>query len=229
MIYSPQMADAPAPLPRGRHKLSREEVRSSQRERLLTAIEELVAEQGYAATSVPQVVKRARVTGRTFYELFADKAECFIAACEKNGDEIRAMIDAFVPAIEQADDPLSAFDAGLELYLRWWVERPREARAFFVELPMVGERAWASRDGRAALFAGALARIGTALRAREGGSGTPAAIDASAAAMIALELVAREVRAGRTASLAELAPDLRRVLLLLLLVDVGEPGRDGAR
>lgn len=213
------MSQSASPLPRGRHKLSRDEVVQSQRERLLTAIEALVGEQGYAKTSVPQVVRRARVTGRVFYEQFEDKADCFIAACERNGDEIRAMIDGFAPVVEAAEDPLEAFNAGLRLYLQWWMERPLEARAFFLELPAAGERAFASRDRRAAIYADALERVGMVLRARTGGAGRTAPFMAMAAATVAIEVVAREVRAGRTDRLLELEHELGRALRTLLLAD----------
>src|SRR3569833_741535 len=73
------------PLPRGRHGLSDSAVRSSQRERLLNAMLQLVLRQGYGATTIPQVVALARVSSNTFYEYFADKEQCFLAAC----DEVR--------------------------------------------------------------------------------------------------------------------------------------------
>ena len=46
-------------LPRGPHQLSRDEVRRSQRERLLEAMTEAVAEKGYANTVVADVVARS--------------------------------------------------------------------------------------------------------------------------------------------------------------------------
>ena len=67
-------------LPRGPHRLAREEVLASQRGRMLAAIAEAVAEKGYAATTVADVVGRAGVSRKTFYEHFADKEECFLAA-----------------------------------------------------------------------------------------------------------------------------------------------------
>ena len=62
-----------------------------------------------------------------------------------------------------------------------------------------------------------LRRIAVVLRRRVGITGEPQDIDAVAAAALASELVARYVRAGRVAELPQLHPDLRRVLLLLLL------------
>lgn len=207
----------PQPLPRGRHKLPREEVRASQRLRLLLAMEELVNEHGYAATSVPKVVARARVTNRTFYEQFEDKADCFIALCETYGAGLLETISADIPELEATDDPLASFDDGLARYLDWWMERPAAARAFFVELPSAGARAHASRDRRQVLFAAALQQLGTALRARVGDGEPVPEIHARAAAAIGVELVAREIRAGRIAELSALHADLRRVLLTLLL------------
>lgn len=205
------------PLPRGRHKLSKEEVLASQRERLLIAMADLVNENGYAAASVPKVVRRARVTDRTFYQLFSDKADCFIATCEQHGDQLRDLLDAYVREIEAADDPMAAFDAGLHLYLQWWMERPAGARAFFVDILVVGDRAFASRDRRASIFAEALRRIAVVLRRRTGIDGEPSEVDVIAAATLASEFVAREVRAGRIDQLPQLHGGLRRVLLLLLL------------
>ena len=61
--------DVPAQLPRHRHALPRDTVRASQIVRILLATAEVVAERGYAATSVAQIVKRAGVSTRTFYEI----------------------------------------------------------------------------------------------------------------------------------------------------------------
>jgi AcrR family transcriptional regulator len=54
----------------------------SQRERLLGAMVACVAEKGYEATRVADLVTISGVSRRTFYELFADKAECFLATLD---------------------------------------------------------------------------------------------------------------------------------------------------
>src|SRR5436190_2182446 len=64
----------------GPRRLRREEVASSQRARLLRAMAEVAAEKGYANTVVADVIARAGVSRRTFYELFRDKQDCFLAA-----------------------------------------------------------------------------------------------------------------------------------------------------
>jgi len=67
-------------LPRGRHDLTPEQVREIQRGRLLSAMADCVAEKGAVDTTVADVIARAGVSRRTFYELFRDKNDCFDAA-----------------------------------------------------------------------------------------------------------------------------------------------------
>ena len=78
------------PLPRGRHKLPVSTVRASQRERIVRAMLESVGRDGYEVTTVPRVVATARVSRNAFYEFFADKADCFIAACDEAAQELLA-------------------------------------------------------------------------------------------------------------------------------------------
>ena len=53
-----------------------------QRRRLLRAIGELVADRGYADVTVELIVKRARVSYKTFYKHYRSKEECFVALFE---------------------------------------------------------------------------------------------------------------------------------------------------
>jgi AcrR family transcriptional regulator len=66
-------------LPRGPHRLARKEVVRHQRLRMHGAMVEAVATNGYAATSVKQIIGLAGVSRRAFYEQFANKQECFLA------------------------------------------------------------------------------------------------------------------------------------------------------
>ncbi len=127
----------PASLPRGRHKLPVETVRASQRQRLLRAMLEAVGQQGYDATTVPQVVARARVSRNSFYELFADKLDCFLVLCEELSDQL--LEETFGPV--DLDHWLAAVRYGTVRYLAWWKARPLFARAYLVELPSAGTRA----------------------------------------------------------------------------------------
>ena len=113
-VADPPRADEPQPLPRGRHKLSRADVRESQRRRLIRAMLDLVAERGYPATTVGDVVAAARCSRNAFYELFEDKEACYIAAADETGAE---MLEALVSGAQQADSWLEALRSGTHSYL----------------------------------------------------------------------------------------------------------------
>jgi AcrR family transcriptional regulator len=207
------------PLPRGRHKLPRQAVKASQRERLLKAMAELVGERGYEATTVAAVVAAARVSTNTFYRFFADKTDCFIALCEQLGEELFAQLAGFMAERDSAAEAMAAFDQGLRAYLRWWQDRPALARAYFVELPLAGRRAIEERERQYARFEAIQRR--TAERARVLLPGLPPVRDAeiAAAQIVTTELVARHVRAGNVERLEEIEDDLRYLLIKLLVGD----------
>jgi AcrR family transcriptional regulator len=69
-------------LPHGPHRLNHSQVASNQRIRLQGAMVEAVAARGYAGASISQLVGLAGVSRRSFYELFANKQELFLATFE---------------------------------------------------------------------------------------------------------------------------------------------------
>lgn len=70
-------------LPTGAHGLDPEEVRRNQRERLQSALIELIADRGYQAVRILDLTKLARVSRPTFYSLYADKEELLLAAYDE--------------------------------------------------------------------------------------------------------------------------------------------------
>src|ERR1700677_4621882 len=76
---SAQVAPRYKRLPHGPHRMDRSQVVLHQRTRIHGALIEAVAEDGYDATSIKQVVGLAGVSRRAFYEQFANKEECFLA------------------------------------------------------------------------------------------------------------------------------------------------------
>jgi AcrR family transcriptional regulator len=136
------------PLPRGRHKLSAEEVRESQRQRLLHAMLESVGERGYEATSVPQVVALAKVSRNAFYELFRDKLDCFLVLCELLAQQL--LEEVFRP--RGFTDWREAVRDGARRYLEHWQSRPLFARAYLIELPTAGTPALEQRAQAYGLF-----------------------------------------------------------------------------
>jgi AcrR family transcriptional regulator len=61
----------------------RGQVNDIQRARLLAAAVDAIEEMGYARMTVAQVISRARVSRKTFYDVFADRGDCFLAAFEQ--------------------------------------------------------------------------------------------------------------------------------------------------
>jgi AcrR family transcriptional regulator len=146
-------ADIPRRLPRGSHGLDRDVVEASQRTRLLEAIGRAVAERGYAAATIDDVVRRAGVSKATFYEHFADKQDCFLAAYEAASEELLARVrEAHASA---SDDWMERTRAGIHAYLRWLAADPALARVYLVEVAAAGpvalERREALRDRYAEL------------------------------------------------------------------------------
>jgi AcrR family transcriptional regulator len=82
-VQSSEKPEALAPLPRGRHLLSPEEVERHQRERIVNAVARGMAERGYAALTVGSIIAEARVSRTTFYGLFANKQEAVVGAHEE--------------------------------------------------------------------------------------------------------------------------------------------------
>ena len=64
----------------GRNGLGHEQVAEIQRARILAAIVDLVAERGVSGATIARIVAGSGVSRRTFYELFKDREDCFVAA-----------------------------------------------------------------------------------------------------------------------------------------------------
>src|SRR4051794_39615006 len=133
-----QRQAAPRPLPRGPHNLTRDDVLASQRDRMTDAMASAVAEKGYAAVTVGDVVAGAGVSRKTFYEHFRDKEECFLAAFDSGVD---ALLAAIVAARAEHDGWLETMRARVRAYLETLASRPEFARAFLIEVFAAGPRA----------------------------------------------------------------------------------------
>src|SRR5918997_4764329 len=135
--------DIPRRLPRGTHGLDRDVVEASQRTRLLEAVGRAVAERGYGAATIDDVVRRAGVSKKTFYEHFADKQDCFLAAYEAAGE---SLLERVREAHAAADDWLERTRAGIRAYLRWLAAEPALARVFLIEVAAAGPQALERRE-----------------------------------------------------------------------------------
>jgi AcrR family transcriptional regulator len=131
--------ETPPSLPRGPHKLSREEVEQHQRDRLLYATTKVVAEQGYARTVVADVIAEAGVSRATFYTLFSNLEECFQAAYKQSAELVASLMEAELANVRADEsDPLTKLDRVLGVYLRLLKNAPALARVFLVEVYAAG-------------------------------------------------------------------------------------------
>lgn len=129
------MTGSASSLPRGRHNLTREEVIRSQRERMLRAMAEAMAERGYAFTPVAEIIKRAGVSRETFYEQFSSKQDCFLAAFSEASDALMLLLE---DARSAPGSSLQRFERVLTVYLDTLAAEPSLARLFLVEVFAAG-------------------------------------------------------------------------------------------
>jgi AcrR family transcriptional regulator len=140
---------APERLPRGRHGLPRRFIVHNQRERMLLAVAEAVAEQGYAATTVADVIARARLSRRTFYEHFSDKQECFLAAYDAVVEQLLAGVGH---AYDEAEGWPQKIHDGLRAFLGALGAEPAFACMCIVEVVAAGAEARGRRDAAMRVF-----------------------------------------------------------------------------
>ena len=130
---------------------------------MLEAVVQAVAEKGYARVAVADVVERAGVSRKTFYEQFANKEECFLAAYDAGVDGLLTAIDQALADL--APDWLAAARRAVEVYLDRMAANPPFARACLVEVLGAGAHALARRDVVQDRFAAQLASIHRRARA----------------------------------------------------------------
>jgi AcrR family transcriptional regulator len=131
-----------APLPKGRHSLTREQVAEAQRLRLAIAMADAMAEHGYVGTSVAAVLKRAGVSRETFYQLYDDKLACFLDALDFVGGVLVAELGS---ALGGHGAPLVRAGRAVERYLDTIADHPALARLFLVEVHAAGVEAMRRR------------------------------------------------------------------------------------
>jgi AcrR family transcriptional regulator len=126
----------------GPSRLSRGRVTEIQRNRMLAAAVQAVEELGYAGMTVAQVIGRAQVSRKTFYDVFRDREDCFLAAFDQTVAQMRATV---VEAGAEKPDWRDALRAGLARLLRFMDQEPGLARLCVVESLGAGGRVQQSR------------------------------------------------------------------------------------
>src|SRR3984893_8047947 len=122
----------------GVNGLPREHVTEIQRVRILAAMAEVAAERGAGAASVAHIVARAGVSRRTFYDLFEDREDCFLAAFD---EAVAQAARTVLPAYEGETGWRERIRAGLLALLVFFEEEPALARLCVVEALAAGPKA----------------------------------------------------------------------------------------
>jgi AcrR family transcriptional regulator len=101
-----------------------------QRRRLLLALGGVVGEGGTEAATVGRICERAGVSRRTFYELFADREECLLAAFDAQIERLTVLV---TPALTGHGSWTDHLRGALHLLLERFDEEPDVARLCVVE------------------------------------------------------------------------------------------------
>lgn len=175
----------------------------SQRGRVLEAMVRVAAERGYEGVSVAEVIELAGVSRRTFDAHFVSKENCFLEAYDA---AINIVVNQYAAAFERELDAswVERITAGLRALVELLAAEPDISRLALVDIAAVGE------DARY--------RYGLALDRflpflEQGREETPngAKLPAETARFAlggATNMIFEEIRAGRTALLPEILPDL---------------------
>jgi AcrR family transcriptional regulator len=95
----------------------------------MDALAELTAEQGYEATKISDIVKRAGVARKTLYDNFEGKEEVFLAAFDAARDEALRRVGE--GAVE--GDWRERMEGGLAAFLGYVAEQPTLAQMCMIE------------------------------------------------------------------------------------------------
>jgi AcrR family transcriptional regulator len=199
MVSTP---DARGRLPAGRHKLSREFVVRSQRDRLLVAVIEGTAEVGYPALTVTEIAKRAGVSRKTFYQLFTDKEECLLAAYD--GILGRFLGDVIAAVQVEGVNWAGQMRLGGEAVLEFAAAHPDDAKVCLVE-------AWTAGAQAVERYRTALRVLAAFIDAGRGESPFGADVPATMATSVlsgCVVVLSRQMLEGQTDELPALLPSL---------------------
>lgn len=186
-----------------RPELPREFVAGHKRRRMMDAVAELTAEQGYEATKIADIVRRAAVARKTLYDNFDGKEDLFLSAVDTTFDEMRAAVEE---ACERTDSFEHQIVGGLEALLDFIAEHPAASRMCMVE-------AISATPSSARLYDSAMRSFVELLRrSAPDESDLPETIEESLAGGVAW-ILQQQIRRGEAENIAEFLPELSQFVL----------------
>jgi AcrR family transcriptional regulator len=188
-----------------RPQLPAEFVAAHKRRRMIDAMSELCAEQGYEATKIADVVRRARVARKTLYDNFSGKEELFLAVFDTTLVDADAAVAEAWEAIEPTDWEART-EAGLRALLEFAATHPAAARVCLVEAPAATPASAARYDATIESYIAQL---------RDGApplSGRPATLE-EALVGGTVWMVQRQIRRGEATDAVTLLPELTEFVI----------------
>jgi AcrR family transcriptional regulator len=171
------------------------------RSRLLAAMAQRAAINGFLDVTVDDVIIAARASRRTFYEHFANREECLLAAYDAVRDDTMRIVAEAGPALEPA----------LTALLRYFAAWPAHARVLCIDILAAGPAGLARHEATMAMLAAEIVRYEEPTERRA--PGALRSDDVAHAVLGAVHrIVQRRLIDGRHASLPRLAPAICTLL-----------------
>jgi AcrR family transcriptional regulator len=166
---------------------------------------------GYGRTTIGDITRRARVSRDTFYEQFANKDKCFLAAYDTI---VRELLEQMVAVGTSEPSYVENMRNGVRAYLKFWSERPDAARVCTLEVMAAGSEALAHSEHTLRSFGRLYRTIAEQARTEHPELPIIPGIVSRAIVVATLELVTDYVREDRVSSLTELENDLLYLWLM---------------
>jgi AcrR family transcriptional regulator len=187
-----------------RPELPREFVAGHKRRRMMDAVAELTAEQGYEATKIADIVRRAGVARKTLYDNFDGKEDLFLSTIDTSLEEMRlAVEEACEATVGSWDDEVTA---GLEALLRFIAANPSAARTCMVEALSATPSSASRYD------AGMRDFVDMLKRSVRGGDDLPETLEESLVGGVSW-ILQQQIRRGKATRVEELLPELSQFVL----------------
>lgn len=106
------------------------------RRRLLDGLADSIAERGYRASTVAEIVRAARTSKRTFYDHFASKEECLLELLRVDNEELALRIRT---AVDPQADWQVQIRRAVEAYVAQIRSRPAITLSWIRDMPSLGE------------------------------------------------------------------------------------------
>jgi AcrR family transcriptional regulator len=177
-----------------------EETERNQRERLFAAMVATVAEQGYEATTVADLVDLSGVSRSAFYRHFRDKQECFVAAIEALVGPALKIAEAGLELPGDMPRAKQAFEALIEQI----VDQSAASKMCFVEIYAAGPEGVALVDRSIDAFAALVRQL---MDETPGHKGMPPEIVRALLGGVQ-KVIHKRLYRGQEEELRELAPQL---------------------